>query len=97
MTTDQITFRFFETLRAGPCMWWGPRAANLYPLGEVLGDVEHEILLVCSDQDSVIESTGRGAKLLKNGRYVEFAGLGNAMFEYRVKDCAPTIAAFLAR
>lgn len=93
---DQIAFRFYETLRAGPCTWWGPRAANLYLLGEVLPHIENELLLVCSDQDSLIEPSRRGAKLLKNGRYVEFAGYGNSMFEYRAKDCAPTIAAFLA-
>ncbi len=92
----QNAFRFYETVRAGPCMWWGPRAANLYILGEVLPQVEHEILLVCSDQDSLLEPTRRGALLLRNGRYVEFAGLGNSMFEYRAAAVAPTIAAFLA-
>jgi pimeloyl-ACP methyl ester carboxylesterase len=93
---DQIAFRFYETLRAGPCMWWGPRAANLYLLGEVLPHIEHETLLVCSDADALLEPSRRGAKLLRNGRYVEFKGLGNSMLEYAAKECAPTIAGFLA-
>ncbi len=96
LDSDQNAFRFFETVRAGPCMWWGSRAANLYILGEILPEIEHEILLVCSDEDSLIEPTRRGAPLLRNGRYVEFPGQGNSMFEYRVAAVAPTIAAFLA-
>ncbi len=51
---------------------------------------------MCSDEDSLIEPTRRGAPLLRNGRYVEFPGQGNSMFEYRVAAVAPTIAAFLA-
>jgi hypothetical protein len=52
--------------------------------------------LVCSDEDSLIEPTRRGAKLLRRGRYVEFKGQGNSMIEYRAAAVAPTIAAFLA-
>lgn len=91
----QNAFRFYETVRAGPCMWWGSRAANLYILGEVLPTIEHEILLVCSDEDSLIEPTRRGVPLLRNGRYVEFKGQGNSMVEYRAAVVAPTIARFL--
>ncbi len=96
LDSDQNAFRFYETVRAGPCMWWGSRAANLYILGEVLPEIEHKILLMCSDEDSVIEPTRRGAKLLRNGRYIEFQGQGNSMVEYRAAAIAPAIASFLA-
>ena len=96
LDADQNAFRFYETVRAGPCMWWGSRAANLYILGEILPEIEHKILLVCSDEDSLIEPSRRGAKLLRNGRYVEFPGLGNSMVEYRAAAIAPTIASFLS-
>lgn len=96
LDSEQNAFRFYETVRAGPCMWWGPRAANLYILGDVLPAIEHPILLICSDEDSLIAPTRRGAALLKNGRYVEFAKQGNSMVEYRAAAIAPTIAAHLA-
>ncbi len=95
LTSDQIAFRFFETIRAGPCMWWGPHAANMYLLGEVLPHIEQEILLMCSDEDSLIEPSRRGAALLSNGRYKEYAGLGNSMLEDRVAEVASDIDAFL--
>lgn len=97
LTPDQIAFRFYETIRAGPCMWWGPRAANMYLLGEVLPGVAQEIFLICSDEDSLIEPSRRGAKLLRNGHYKEYAGLGNSMMEHRVADVAGDIDAFLRR
>ncbi len=96
LDSAQNAFRFYETVRAGPCMWWGPRAANLYILGDVLPTIPQQILLVCSDEDSLIEPSRRGAPLIKNGRYVEFAKQGNSMVEYRAAAVAPTIAAFLA-
>jgi pimeloyl-ACP methyl ester carboxylesterase len=95
LAPDQIAFRFYETIRAGPCMWWGPRAANMYLLGDVLPDIAQEIFLVCSDEDSLIEPSRRGAGLLRNGRYKEYAGLGNSMMEHRVADVAGDIDAFL--
>lgn len=95
LTGEQIAFRFHETVRAGPCMWWGPRAANMYLLGDVLPDIDQEILLVCSDEDSLIEPSRQGAKLLRNGRYREYRGLGNSMMEHRVPDVAGDIDAFL--
>ena len=95
LTAPQMRLRFYETLRAGPCMWWGPRAANRYSYAGILPLLEQPILLLCSSEDSLIEPTRRGAKLLRNGRYVEFDRLGNSVLEFETAAVAPTIAAFL--
>jgi pimeloyl-ACP methyl ester carboxylesterase len=95
MTRPRVAHRFYQTMRAGPCMWWGPKASHYYALGDVLPQLDHEILIVASTDDSTIEPTRRTAPLLKRGRLVEFAGFGNAMIEYRAPEVAPTIRAFL--
>jgi len=95
LTPQQVRFRFYETLRAGPCMWWGPRAANRYSYADILPALEQPILLLCSTEDSLLEPTRRGAKILRNGRYIEFDRLGNSVLEFESAVVAPTIAAFL--
>lgn len=95
LTAPQMRFRFYETLRAGPCMWWGPRAANRYSYADILPRLMQPVLLLCSTEDSLLEPTRRGAKLLRNGRYIEFDKLGNSVLEFETAAVAPTIAAFL--
>ncbi len=95
LTEAQIRLRTYESFRAGPCIWWGPRAANVYSYADVFPTLEQPILLLCSAQANLIEPTRRAAKRLRHGRYVELPDMGKTLFEERADVVAPLIDAFL--
>ncbi len=92
---DQIRARFYETMRAGPCAWWGPKAAQDYHLDAVLPTLKQPVLLFTSSDDVLLEPTRRAAALMTHCRYRELEGFGSSPLETRIDDLAPMIGAFL--
>ncbi len=95
MPADQIKLRFYETMRAGPCAWWGPKAAQDFHMDAVLPTVKHPVFLFTSTEDSLLEPTRRAAKLMPHCRYRELEGVGSSPLETHATTVAPLIDAFL--
>jgi pimeloyl-ACP methyl ester carboxylesterase len=91
---EGVQREFAEQLRAGETSWYGHHAAFRYHHRENLPRVAQPVMVLCPDDD-LVTPTRRAKELIRNGQFVELAGWGHGMVEYRTAELAAFLRGFL--